>query len=116
MTAYRFVPIFVLVVLLSSCGDLLVYEKSYSFENHTWSQRVKPVFKFPIMDTSKQYDFLLTLRTTTDYKYNNLWIYLNTKTPGGQTAREPFEIKIANPDGTWIGKKNRLHCRKCFIF
>jgi hypothetical protein len=30
---------------------------------------------------------------------------MNTKTPNGEKAREPFEIKITNPDGSWIGKK-----------
>jgi len=30
---------------------------------------------------------------------------MSTTTPDGQKAREPFEIKITNPDGSWIGKK-----------
>jgi hypothetical protein len=30
---------------------------------------------------------------------------MNTKTPNKETAREPFELKITNPDGSWIGKK-----------
>jgi gliding motility-associated lipoprotein GldH len=88
-----------------SCEKMPVYEKSYAFDKHEWSQQTKPVFQFQINDTSKEYDFLLTVRTTTDYKYNNLWVYLNTKTPDGKSAREPFEIKIANPDGSWTGKK-----------
>jgi hypothetical protein len=47
----------------------------------------------------------MTLRTTTDYKYSNLWVFLNTKNPKGETTREPVEIAIANSDGSWIGKK-----------
>lgn len=68
-------------------------------------QNVKPTFNVDIQDTSNAYNFIFTLRTTTEYKYSNLWIYLNTSTPDGQKVREPFEIKITNPDGTWIGKK-----------
>ncbi len=91
---------------LLSCSEQSFYEKSYSFKGNTWGQKVKPMFKIEITDTSKYYDFILTLRTTTDYAYSNAWIYMNTLTPNKIKAREPFEIKITNPDGTWIGTKS----------
>ena len=31
---------------------------------------------------------------------------MKTETPDGTTAREPFELKITNPDGSWIGEKS----------
>jgi gliding motility-associated lipoprotein GldH len=75
------------------------------FENKEWKQNVKPSFIVDIKDATKEYDFVLTLRTTTEYKFSNLWIYMNTQTPNKESARESFEIKITNPDGSWIGKK-----------
>ena len=98
--------LFVIAAVFSSCTDPVYYEKSYSFPKNTWNLKVRPMFKVEITDTSKLYDFTITLRTTTDYAFNNCWIYLNTKTPNKIKAREPFEIKITNPDGTWIGKKS----------
>jgi gliding motility-associated lipoprotein GldH len=94
------------IFLVSSCTESSFYEKAYSFENNSWDQKVKPMFKVEIKDTSKLYDFVLTLRTTTDYEFNNCWVYLNTQTPKKIKAREPFEIKITKPDGTWIGTKS----------
>lgn len=91
--------------VISSCTETPTYEKSYAFDNKEWAQNVKPSFTINIKDIEKEYDFILTLRTTTDYKYSNLWIYLNTTTPDGKKSREPFEIKTTNPDGSWIGKK-----------
>jgi gliding motility-associated lipoprotein GldH len=93
------------VMLFTGCEKAPTYEKTYAFENHEWQQKVKPSFTVDIKDAEKEYDFILTLRTTTEYKYSNLWIYMNTTTPDGQKAREPFEIKTTNPDGSWIGKK-----------
>ncbi|MGV3632112.1 MAG: gliding motility lipoprotein GldH [Bacteroidota bacterium] len=98
--------VLLLAVVFASCTDPVFYEKSYSFPKNTWNLKVKPMFKVEITDTSKLYDFTITFRTTTDYPFNNCWIYLNTKTPNKIKAREPFEIKITNPDGTWIGKKS----------
>lgn len=96
--------ILVLLVLICSCGDSPLYNKSYSFANNAWEQDVKPVFKVNISDTSAVYTVQITLRTTTDYGYNNLWFFIHSKTPKGQVGREPVEVKIANPDGSWIGE------------
>lgn len=98
--------VLVLALVLASCTKQVFYEKSYSFPDNTWNLKVKPVFKVEIKDTSKFYDFTITLRTTTDYAFNNCWLYLNSKTPNKIRAREPFEIKITNEDGTWRGNKS----------
>lgn len=95
----------VVVVFLQSCTTPPFYEKVYSFEDNEWKQPVKPSFTVDIQDINKEYNFIVTLRTTTDYKFSNLWIYMNTVTPDGTKAREPFEIHITNPDGSWTGKK-----------
>jgi gliding motility-associated lipoprotein GldH len=92
-------------LILASCSTAPVYEKSYDFQDNNWSQKVKPSFTVDIKDTSKAYDFVITLRTTTEYKFSNLWIYLNSATPDGHKVREPYEIKLTKPDGSWIGKK-----------
>lgn len=99
----------VLLVLLSivlfSCGEQPLYEKVYSFNEREWSLDQKPEFKVEILDTTAIYDISLTLRTTTDYKFNNLWIFLKTTIPDGQSERKPFQIRIANEDGSWVGTK-----------
>lgn len=100
---------------LASCSESPFYEKVESFAGNEWKQNQKPTFSVQIDDTTAIYEFILTLRTTTDYKFNNLWIFWNTKTPNGENVREPFELRITNPDGSWIGKnsgtivENQLH-------
>jgi gliding motility-associated lipoprotein GldH len=94
-----------LLFIFSGCQDNAYYQKSYGFKNNMWSQNVKPKFEIEFQDTTKLYDFILTLRTTTDYKYSNLWIFLNSKPPVGESVREPYEIKTTFPDGSWIGKE-----------
>lgn len=105
MPGKKFIIILLLTVLFASCGEQPMFEKSYSFKGNQWMQDVKPAFKVNINDTTKAYDFIITFRVTTDYAYNNVWFYLNTKTPDGLRAREPFEMRITNDNGTWIGKK-----------
>ena len=94
-----------LAVVLFGCGEKPLFEKVYSFENRVWTLDQKPEFKLEVTDTTALYDISLTLRTTTDYKFNNLWIFLNTTLPDGQSERLPFQIRISNEDGSWIGNK-----------
>lgn len=95
-----------IVLLLAACSDVPLYTKSYSFKNNEWGQRVKPVFRIHIPDTTNYYNLSITLRTTTNYAYSNLWLFLHSKTPNGQTGREPLEIQITQPDGSWVGEKS----------
>ena len=97
--------LFFIAFLLGSCEESAYYQKSFGFKNNTWNQNVKPEFVVEFLDTTKLYDFVITLRTTTDYKYSNLWIFLNTTPPVGKSVREPYEIKTTYPDGSWIGKE-----------
>ena len=112
----RSVLFVVLVTFLFSCDDASFYTKSYSFNNNTWERSVKPKFIVEIKDTKHLYDFIVTLRTSTSYKYNNLWIFLNTTPPNGLSVREPFEIKTCYPDGSWIGKKTGSIVEHTLIF
>lgn len=96
----------VLVGLLMSCSNDAIYTKAYRFKDQHWTQTMRPTFTVDIQDTTQLYDFIFTLRSTTDYAYNNLWIFLRTTPPFGKSVREPYEIKMADPNGNWIGNKS----------
>ena len=98
--------LFILIAtVLFSCSEAPFYEKAYSFKDQKWKQDHKLTYVVDIQDIDKVYDFTLSIRTTTDYKYNNLWLFMKTEAPDGSTGREPFEVLISNPDGSWIGTK-----------
>jgi gliding motility-associated lipoprotein GldH len=93
------------VWLLTACQEQPFFQQSYSFKNNTWARKNSPSFKVEIKDTSKAYNFILTLRNATSYEYSNVWIYLNSKSPNKEFAREPFELKITDEKGRWLGQK-----------
>ncbi|XOV66265.1 MAG: gliding motility lipoprotein GldH [Fluviicola sp.] len=95
-----------LIPLLVACSDAPMFEKVYSFDNQEWKQDEKMKFVVNIKDTSKIYDFTVLVRTTTDYPYNNLWMFMKTIAPDGSTGREPIQMYITNPDGSWVGTKS----------
>jgi gliding motility-associated lipoprotein GldH len=101
----RIIIALVSVLFLSACQEQPYFQQSFSFKNNTWARKNSPSFKVEIKDTSKAYNFVLTLRNSTNYAYNNVWVYLNSKSPDKAYAREPFEIKITDEKGRWLGKK-----------
>ncbi len=105
-----------LSLFIFSCGKTSLYNKSIQFENNEWKQKTRPTFVVYIPDTVNTYDFTLTIRTTTDYKFNNIWLFLNTKTPSNQEVREPYEIKTTFPNGAWVGKKTGTIVEHQLIF
>ncbi|MDP4597069.1 MAG: gliding motility lipoprotein GldH [Crocinitomicaceae bacterium] len=107
---------FLLSLLTASCTKKAIYTKAYRFKNEQWTQSVKPSFEVDIQDTTQLYDFIFTLRSTTDYAYNNLWIFLRTTPPFGKSVREPYEIKTADANGNWIGKKSGTVVEHQLIF
>jgi gliding motility-associated lipoprotein GldH len=87
-----------------SCSETAIFDQVKSFDNKTWSQGEQLVFEVDVDDTIRPYDFEITLRTTTDYSYSNLWIYISSQAPDDVTSKVAQRINIARPDGSWIGK------------
>ena len=98
--------LFCFIGLFLSCSESPYYSKSHEFPDETWSINEKPRFKVNILDTNVRYDFTFYVRTTSDYAYNNMWVFLHSTDPSGEKSKEAFEIKTANKDGSWIGEKS----------
>jgi len=104
----------VLLLVFYSCGDNPLFMKTHKFQDNQWKQNEKPIFKVNFPGDTITYDVLFTLRSTIDYSYNNIWLYINTKGPeckecptiGSILRRAPVEIKMAKPNGEWIGNKS----------
>jgi len=92
--------------VLSSCSSNVRYAEAKSVANQQWKQGDKIIFKVPIEDTSRIYDVILTVRTTADYPYSNLWMYLTVDGPLGKSQRFPMQIVTADPQGKWMGDKS----------
>ncbi len=106
MTNLRKLFLVLPLFLMFGCTEAPFYEKVYSFDKQEWKQDQKMKFVVDIQDLDKTYDFTLSLRTTTDYKYSNLWMFMKTIAPDGSTGREPIQLLITNPDGSWVGTKS----------
>jgi gliding motility-associated lipoprotein GldH len=93
-------------MLFTACTSNALHSESIAVSGRAWKQGVKTAFNVPIKDTTRLYDVVLTVRTTTEYPYSNLWMYLTVDGPLGKSKRFPLEIITADAEGKWMGDKS----------
>jgi gliding motility-associated lipoprotein GldH len=84
------------LIFLVKCTDKK-YEKYHSFSNNIWNTDSTIIFNFPINDTTKSYDFILKIRHSVYYEFQNLFIFLEG------SKNDTIEIILADKIGKWIG-------------
>ena len=94
----------IVTLFLSSCGKSAFFEENQHIASDTWKQGDTLYYKVLVTDTTHYFDFYLNMRNSTDYRYRNLYLFINTKFPGGGIARDTVECILAAADGKWYGK------------
>lgn len=96
-----------LVILLSlgfmSCDDNLLYENNQTFENNVWVYEDAKTFSFDITDSLRPIKLFINLRTTTNYPYSNIYMFLHSNYANGYQDIDTLEFFLADPKGNWLG-------------
>lgn len=91
-------------LLYFSCGPSPIFEKSYEFQNNSWTYDDNKQFSFISPDTISKYDLILDLVHAEDYSYENLYIQLETSFPNQEQVTDEISIPLIQDDGHWVGK------------
>ena len=98
-----FVALITLLVIIVSCDRQRVFEEYQSIENNQWDLNKPLVFLVDIQDTGAWYNIYLNVRNAGFYGFSNLFLFINTRLPGGMLQRDTVECTLAAPDGRWLG-------------
>lgn len=101
---FQFIVIAITVVLTVACNPNLVYEEYIEVNEGLWSKDSLMIFEVPVADTVQQYNMYFNIRNNIDYKYSNLWLFVEIEQPDGKSISDKFEIALADPSGKWLGK------------
>jgi len=100
--AVGFFPL--LIVFLTSCNRGTVYDNTKSIPDNVWKSDEIIRFDVDVNDTVNLYKFYLNLRHTTNYRYANIFFFVNSIFPDGEEARDTVDCILADPSGKWLGK------------
>jgi len=101
---FQLLLITLLVITFHSCDFNRYYEENQPFDSQIWERDGLVVFQVDIQDTLSPFNFIINVRHNTDYRYSNIFLFLDTDYPDGNHSRDTLECLLAAPDGRWYGK------------
>ncbi|MFO8086996.1 MAG: gliding motility lipoprotein GldH [Bacteroidales bacterium] len=106
----------ILSMFMVACGDDYFFIKSKAFEDQQWAADTPKGFTFQVEDTTSLYSFILNIRNTTDYEYQNLYLFMTTTYPDQSSSRDTMEILLAKRSGEWLGKGSGYYRDNLVLF
>ena len=87
-----------------SCNMGGVSGEYRSIPKSDWNRDSLVVFQIPVTDTVQRHNIFLNVRNDIEYKYSNLWLFVEIIQPGDSTAViDTFEFTLADQTGKWLG-------------
>lgn len=95
-----------LVLIITSCDSNRLYEENFEVASDGWHVDDVKTFSFDIEDTLSPLNLYVNFRTSTDYPYSNLYIFMYSSYPDGYEDKDTLEFILAEPNGEWKGENS----------
>ncbi|MFO8236068.1 MAG: gliding motility lipoprotein GldH [Bacteroidales bacterium] len=92
------------LLIVYSCNPDRIYNESTDLKNAKWDTSNVLSYRFNIEDTINAHHVFFYVRHTSEYQYQNLYLFVETTSPEGFTVKDTLELMLANDKGQWYGK------------
>lgn len=89
--------------ILISCKQVDVFEQNSVIPSGKWMRNAPVKGTFEITDTQSVYNIYIVLRHTDAYAYNNIWLNIGLKSPGGEMNYQKVDLTLGNDREGWEG-------------
>ena len=93
-----------LLLLTISCFRGTYFADSVRMEDENWSMYDPGKFVCAIEDSVSIFDITLSVRTSTDYPYRNLYLFVVTVFPSGTSVTDTLQAMLTDEKGNWLGR------------
>ncbi len=93
----------VLLLGLYACDGNRFFEENKPIDGETWTVADRQAFTVDIQDTTSIFNFYFNFRHTGNYRYANIFVFLDTEFPNGELYRDTLECLVADQAGKWHG-------------
>lgn len=94
----------IFLIIVFACKNNGVFSLYKTIPHATWHRDSVVVFQVPVADTLRNHNLYVNVRNDIEYKYSNLWLFINIIQPGDSTAvTDTLEVTLADPTGKWLG-------------
>jgi gliding motility-associated lipoprotein GldH len=82
----------------------MVFEENVKIPEYKWDTENIIHFDVSINDTVSSHNIYVNIRNSAKYEYSNLYLFIETKAPNGNSLKDTFEITLADHYGKWYGR------------
>ena len=108
MKLKSFLKITIFGLLISCSDENIIFNEYVDIENTQLSFKDTIIFQTSILDTINLHNVFLQLRTSTDYKWSNMFIFSEIYFPNNKTRTDTFEVFLMDKNGNWNGDKSGI--------
>jgi gliding motility-associated lipoprotein GldH len=80
-----------------------MYRACTTIPDNIWDMNKPLVFDVPFNDTLGKYNIFVTIRNADSYEFNNIYLFIDIKSPVKIVERDTLECTLADPSGKWLG-------------
>ncbi len=88
---------------IQSCDSGRIYESNVPIPRDGWSRNEHARFEVEITDTISPCNIYVNVRNNSKFKSMELWLFVDTYAPVGNTQRDTLKIMLADYRGKWLG-------------
>ena len=121
-TKYFSFFMFFVCLTLFSCDTAKIYENNITVSEQGWRSAEPAMFEVEITDTETPCNVYINVRNNNNYKYMDLWLFVDIYSPLGYIERDTIKIMLADHRGKWLGHglgskyDSRIFLRRNFRF
>jgi gliding motility-associated lipoprotein GldH len=93
-----------LAVLTLSCDSNTLFSDNHRIDDRQWSMYDPARYTCSIEDTVSTFNIDLSVRTSTDYPYRNMYLFIVTTFPSGITVTDTLQAMVTDERGRWLGR------------
>jgi gliding motility-associated lipoprotein GldH len=94
--------LFLFAFVTFSCQQHKPFDRYTSIADR-WDKHQTIRYDFVAPDTINPYNLFVNLRTTTAYKFSNLFLIVELNYPNGKVSKDTLEYLMAKPNGELLG-------------
>lgn len=98
-----FFLLLIAVLTFLACDRDRIYDESLQVPAEGWHMDSALLYDFYVEDTLIPYKFFINIRHNTDYRYSNIFLFVDTRFPNGNITRDTIEFLLADRQGEWYG-------------
>ena len=102
MQSKSVVSLFLFACVAFSCQQSKSFDRYTSISEH-WDKQQIIKYDFIAPDTINPYNLFVNLRTTSAYKFSNLFLIVELDYPNGKVTKDTLEYLMAKPNGELLG-------------